>query len=188
MPWSVSDYNTNPALNPLINGIDIAEGSAAAGYNNALRQMMADIKTWTVTYGIVTPVSIAQGGTGQSTAAAGLAALGGLPVAYRDLPIASKAGAFTFADSERGGGIFFFGASAADATINPQSSTPITTGAVYALRAGGSGALTVRRGAGVYLSVNGAGPSADAVMSPGAVATLINWGGDIWTIVGVGVS
>lgn len=48
MAWSVADYNINPNVNVTINGINIAEGCPAAGYNNALRQIMADIKGWTV--------------------------------------------------------------------------------------------------------------------------------------------
>lgn len=48
MAWSVADYNIDPNVNVTINGINIAEGCPAAGYNNALRQIMADIKGWTV--------------------------------------------------------------------------------------------------------------------------------------------
>jgi hypothetical protein len=77
---SVSSYNTNPALNTSISGIDISEGSAASGYNNALRQIMADIKAWTDGQAITYPISVANGGTGATTAAAALVALGGFPV------------------------------------------------------------------------------------------------------------
>jgi hypothetical protein len=41
---AVSDYNTDPDLNVDISGINIAEGCPPSGINNALRQMMADIK------------------------------------------------------------------------------------------------------------------------------------------------
>jgi hypothetical protein len=77
----VSAYNTNPALNTAISGIDIAENSAAAGYNNALRQIMADIKAWTDAYAITLPLAVASGGTGSTTAAAALTALGAFPAA-----------------------------------------------------------------------------------------------------------
>ena len=42
---SVSDYNTDPNSNTSISGINIAEGCPPSGINNAIRQMMADVKT-----------------------------------------------------------------------------------------------------------------------------------------------
>jgi len=42
---SVSDYNTDADLNTTISGINIAEGCAPSGINNAIRQLMADVKT-----------------------------------------------------------------------------------------------------------------------------------------------
>ena len=42
---AVSDYNTNPDLNTTISGINIAEGCPPSGINNAIRQLMADVKT-----------------------------------------------------------------------------------------------------------------------------------------------
>lgn len=43
---AVSDYSTTPALNTLINGIDIDELCPAPNLNNAIRQLMADISTY----------------------------------------------------------------------------------------------------------------------------------------------
>ena len=40
----VSDYSTTPALNVTISGINIAENCPPGNLNNALRQMMADVK------------------------------------------------------------------------------------------------------------------------------------------------
>lgn len=42
---AVNDYNTDPDLNTSISGINIAEGCAPSGINNAIRQLMADVKT-----------------------------------------------------------------------------------------------------------------------------------------------
>lgn len=42
---SVADYNIDPDSNTSISGINIAEGCPPSGINNAIRQMMADIKT-----------------------------------------------------------------------------------------------------------------------------------------------
>jgi hypothetical protein len=187
MPWSVANYNTNPALNTAINGIDIAELASASGYNDALRQIMADIRAWTVTYGITTPVSIANGGTGATTAPTALTALGALDAAYRDLPRVDKVNNFTFSNAERANAIWCNGSSIVG-TIDPNGTTPINSGAAYALMNGGSSAVTIVPGVGVSLYVNGSTTSASATLAPGAVTTVIKWGTNYWTLAGVGVS
>jgi hypothetical protein len=167
MPWGVTDYLTNPNLNNTINGIDIGEGADAGNFNDALRQIMADIA------GFVS---------------SSLATLGGLSAVYRDLPMVSKLGAFHFVDSERSGGIIYNGGAAA-ATIDVSTTTPITNGAVYVILNNGSGNLTVTRGtAGVFLFKNGSVVSSDAVLGLGGQATLIHWSPDLWTINGTNIS
>lgn len=42
----ISEFSTTPGDNTDINGINIAEGCAPSGINNAIRQMMADLKEW----------------------------------------------------------------------------------------------------------------------------------------------
>ena len=44
---AVSDYKTDPNENTTISGINIAEGCPPSGINNAIRQLMADVKTAT---------------------------------------------------------------------------------------------------------------------------------------------
>lgn len=126
---AVSDYNTNPALNTSISGIDIAENSAAAGYNNALRQIMADIKVWTNAYAVTYPISVANGGTGATSAAAALTALGAFPAAGGTIAADSIInGKLTrsgfgvhphFAATAMTGGRIYVQASGADPTVNP---------------------------------------------------------------------
>lgn len=41
---AVKDYNVDPDLNTTIEGINIAEGCPPSGINNAIRQLMADVK------------------------------------------------------------------------------------------------------------------------------------------------
>lgn len=43
---AVTDYSTTPASNTSVSGIDISENCAPAGINDAIRQVMADIKTF----------------------------------------------------------------------------------------------------------------------------------------------
>jgi len=42
----ICEFSTTPGDNTDINGINIAEGCAPSGINNAIRQMMADLKEW----------------------------------------------------------------------------------------------------------------------------------------------
>ena len=41
---AIKDYSTTPDMNTQISGINIAEGCAPSGINNAIRQLMADVK------------------------------------------------------------------------------------------------------------------------------------------------
>lgn len=116
----VGSYNTNPALNTSISGIDISEGAAAAGYNNALRQIMADIASWVATNGVTYPISIANGGTGQSgpiQAFTALAAAGGTVGA-----VIKRAGMGSYpfwVSASLTGGQMFLQAVGADPTAQP---------------------------------------------------------------------
>ena len=116
----VGSYNTNPALNTTISGIDISEGSAASGYNNALRQIMADIATWTAANGVTYPVAINKGGTGQTTANAAfnaLAAAGGTVTGT--LKQASKGAYPYWGSTSMTGGQMYIQALGSDPTANP---------------------------------------------------------------------
>lgn len=126
----VADYNTTPATNTSINGIDISEGCSPAGYNNALRQIMADIKVWTNAYvAPVYPISIANGGTGAITAPAALTSLGAFPAAGGAIAGASSInGNLTrlgkgvhpyWGSTSATGGQMYLQAIGADPTLNP---------------------------------------------------------------------
>lgn len=187
MTWGVGSYNTNPDLNGSINGNDISEGSPAAAWNNAVRQIVADIATWVATQAVTLPVSIANGGTGATSAAAALAALGALAATYRDLAPVTETGAFTFSDAMCSKGMNYTGAVAA-ATIDPHGTTPIAVSGVIPGRNAGTGVLTVTPGPGVSLFKNGGTVSGSAAVAIGGVFTLVQWTADVWTINGSGVS
>jgi hypothetical protein len=71
----ISEFDVNPANNTDINNINIAEGCAPSGINNAIRQLMSDLKDLQAgTSGDTIP--IAAGGTGAATAANARTALG----------------------------------------------------------------------------------------------------------------
>lgn len=103
----ISEFSSNPANNTDIGGIDIAEGCAPSGINNAIRELMAQLKDMiTGTDGdsqvvggnlsvsgnlsvngsttLTTPLPVASGGTGASTAAGSRTALGLGSIATQD--------------------------------------------------------------------------------------------------------
>ena len=55
----ITDYNTNPDLNIQINGINIGEGCLPGNVNNAIRQVMADVRAFYNTSGggVVVPAT-----------------------------------------------------------------------------------------------------------------------------------
>lgn len=71
----ISEYSTTPSDNTDIAGIDIGEGCAPSGINNAIRTLMSDLKDWQAgTSGDL--LSIAAGGTNAATTTAALQNLG----------------------------------------------------------------------------------------------------------------
>ena len=71
----ISEYSATAASNTDINGIDIAEGCAPSGINDAIRTLMKQIKDLQAgTSGDTIPVTA--GGTGATTASAARTALG----------------------------------------------------------------------------------------------------------------
>lgn len=67
----ISEFSSTPANNTDVGGIDIAEGCAPSGINNAIRTLMSDLKDWQA--GLVATsntdaLAVAGGGTGSITA------------------------------------------------------------------------------------------------------------------------
>jgi hypothetical protein len=106
----ISEWSATPANNTDIDGINIAEGCAPSGINDAIREMMAQVKDlYAGTSGDAT--AVAGGGTGATTASGARANLGvaiGTDVQAYDAQLSTLAGASadraTFLASEQGFG------------------------------------------------------------------------------------
>ena len=73
-------------------------------------------------------------------------------------------------------------------TINPQATTAYPDGTTFLLRnAPGSGAITLLRGLGVSLYINGSTSSANGTISAGGAVTLIKEAADTWLAIGPGI-
>ena len=64
----ISEYSVTPANNTDINNIDIAEGCSPSGINNAIRELMSDLKDWQTGVESGQALAVASGGTGAETA------------------------------------------------------------------------------------------------------------------------
>lgn len=80
-------------------------------------------------------------------------------------------------------------ASAHALTINPQATTAIDSmKPITVYNPPSNGAITITRGSGVGLYINGGTTSANATMAAGAIGTLHRYSGDNWVLVGPGIS
>jgi len=90
----ISEWSSTPGSNTDIDGINIAEGCAPSGINDAIREMMSQVKDlYSGTTGDA--IAIAGGGTGATTASAARTALGlaiGTDVQAYDAELATLAG------------------------------------------------------------------------------------------------
>jgi hypothetical protein len=160
----VSEWSDIPANNTDVGGIDINEGCAPSGINNAIRDVMAQIK------------DMQTGADGDNFVVGGNLTVTGTTTLSTDLPIVSGGtGASTAADARTNLGLGSIATQASSSvTITGGSITGITD---LAVADGGTGASTLTANA-VLL---GNGTSALQTVAPSTSGNVLTSNGTTWT-------
>jgi hypothetical protein len=160
----VSEWSATPANNTDVGGIDINEGCAPSGINNAIRDVMAQIK------------DMQTGADGDDFAVGGNLTVTGTTTLTNKLPIAQGGtGAATAADARTNLGLGTISTQAASSvTITGGSITGITD---LAVADGGTGSSTLSANA-VLL---GNGTSALQTVAPSTSGNVLTSNGTTWT-------
>jgi hypothetical protein len=161
----ISEFDSTPANNTDIDSINIAEGCAPSGINNAIRELMSQLKDQQ------TGASGDNFTVGGNLAVTGSTTFTGAVVMSSALPIASGGTAATTAANARTS----LGAAASGANSDITSITGLTTALTVAQ--GGTGAAT-HTSKGVLI---GNGTSAVTTVSPGTSGNLLKSDGTSWT-------
>jgi hypothetical protein len=159
----VSEWSATPADNTDVGGIDINEGCAPSGINNAIRDVMAQIK------------DMQTGADGDNFVVGGNLSVTGTVTLTTDLPVASGGtGASTAADARTNLGLGSIATQASSSvTITGGSITGITD---LAVADGGTGASTLSANA-VLL---GNGTSALQTVAPSTSGNVLTSNGTTW--------
>ncbi len=191
MPKSnVAAFDVVAANNSDIGGINIAEGCPAAGLNDALREMMAQIAAWRD--GPIAALLPKSGGamTGAITdlgAESTIKDPGGTArrIGYRNVPLRTAASSQTLSLSDVGQ---LLSLSAGDVTLPTNAAVAFSLGDAVSIYNNASGSRTISGAAGVTLRLAGSTSTGSRTLGARGLCTVIKIGTDEWVIAGAGVS
>lgn len=166
---AVSDYSTSEGSNTSISGINIAEGCSPGNINNAIRQLMADVKT------------LANGldvGSDVQAYDAGLASIAGLTTAANKMIYTTAldtyavtdltaAGRALLDDADAAAQLLTLGAQASDATLTSLSGLSLSQGDILYATAADTLARLAKGTAGQVLAMNSGATAPEWGSPPG---------------------
>lgn len=153
---AVSDYSTSAGSNTSISGINIAEGCSPGNINNAIRQLMADVKTLANELDVGSDVQAYDAGlasiAGLTTAANKMIYTTALDTyAVTDLTAAGRA---LLDDADAAAQLVTLGAQASDATLTSLSGLSLSQGDILYATAADTLARLAKGTAGQVLAMN----------------------------------
>jgi len=196
----ISEFSATAANNTDIDGINIAEGCPPSAINNAIRELMAQLKdqqagtsgddftvggnltvTGTTTLGAALP--IAQGGTGQTTASNAINALIPSQTSNSGKYLTTNGTSVSWGTVTPGSGTVTSVAMASNVSGLSFSGSPVTSSGTLTLNGtldvagGGTGRATLSSGAVVV----GNGTSAVSLISAGSSGQVLTSNGSTWS-------
>lgn len=180
----VSDWDVSASNNADIAGINIAEGCPAAGINDAIRTLMAQVATWiasatgplmrTAANAIANAVKISDGQSSPTDRYIG----------YRSLPFTASTAGRTLALTDVGMGIPTTGG----ITVPPNSSVAFAIGDTVSVYNNSGSSVTLSQGSGVTIRLVGTSTTGNRTLAQRGIATLLKVATDEWVATGGGVS
>ncbi|WP_165322188.1 hypothetical protein [Rhizorhabdus phycosphaerae] len=187
---SVAAFDVVAANNSDIGGINIAEGCPAAGLNDAVRELMAQIAAWRD--GPVAALLPKSGGamTGAITdlgAESTIKDPGGTArkIGYRNVPLRSASSSQTLSLSDVGQ---LLSLSAGDITVPTNATAAFALGDAISIYNNASSSRSISGVAGVTLRLAGATSTGSRTLGARGLCTLVKVGTDEWVVAGAGVS
>jgi hypothetical protein len=179
----VQSWDTTAGNNTDVAGIDINEGCAAAGINNAIRAIMAEIAAWIVS--ATGPVIR----TAANTIANAMSILDGYGTArtigYRGLPLTAKTSGYTIALTDVG---TLISTTTGGWTIPLNATVAFALGDTVTVYNNSSSSQTVTATGGVTLRLVGTSTTGNRTVGQRGFCTLVKVATDEWVASGGGVS
>jgi hypothetical protein len=197
---SIGEYSTTPGDNTDIGGINIAEGMAPSDVNNAMRELLSQLKKFQTGAGgdtISPPVLIATTATlgavtvtGAATFNSGAILASGVEAGFRTIPQNSQSAAYTLVEADSGKHILHPSAdtTARTFTIPANSSVPFPIGtAITFINQNGAGVVTIAITTDT-MRLSPAGTTGSRTLAANGSATCVKITSTEWLISGSGLT
>ena len=187
---SVTDYDTVAANNSDVGGINIAEGCPAAGINNAIREVMAQIAAWRD--GGIAALLAKSGGTmsgdiAEMGSGSTIKDPGGTvrKLGYRNIPLRAATSQQTLALADVGTMISI----TTGGLIVPANATvAFAVGDLVSGYNNSGSSQSITGAAGVTLRLGGTSSTGTRTVAQRGFATILKLAADEWLVFGTGVS